>query len=46
MKAYLHFLRTHPAWWLLPIVLYAVGVVWLATQVVQTPENPFAYSVY
>jgi hypothetical protein len=46
MRAYLRFLRRHPAWWLTPIVLYVAALLWLAARVAQTPENPFAYSLY
>jgi len=46
MKAYLQFLRRHPGWWLTPIALYVVAIVWLAAQVARTPENPFAYTLY
>ena len=46
MKSYLLFLRRHPLWWVTPIVLYVAGLLWLASQVAQTPENPFAYTLY
>jgi hypothetical protein len=46
MGEYLRFLRTHPVWWLAPIALYLGILLWLATQLVRTPENPFAYTPY
>ena len=46
MSAYLRFLRRHPGWWLTPIVIYLGILLWLAFRLVQTPENPFAYSLY
>jgi len=46
MGEYLRFLRTHPVWWLAPIALYLGVLLWLAAQLVRTPENPFAYTPY
>jgi hypothetical protein len=46
MRTYLRFLCAHPAWWVTPIVLYAAALWWLAAQLVQTPENPFVYTLY
>ena len=46
MREYLKFLRRHPVWWLAPILLYLGAFLWLAAGVVQTPANPFTYSLY
>lgn len=46
MSDYLRFLRTHPLWWLTPIALYLFALLWVASRLVQTPENPLAYSSY
>lgn len=46
MGDYLRFLRAHPVWWLAPIALYLGTLLWLATRLVRTPENPFAYTLY
>jgi hypothetical protein len=46
MGDYLRFLRGHPLWWLTPIALYLGALLWLAARLVQTPENPFAYTLY
>ena len=43
---YLRFLRSHPVWWLTPIALYLGTLLWVASQLVRTPENPFAYTPY
>jgi len=45
MSDYLRFLRRHPLWWLLPILLYVGAYAWLAHGVVQTPANPFNYTL-
>jgi len=46
MDDYFRFLVRHPLWWIAPIALYVVGLLWLASRLVQTPENPFAYTLY
>jgi len=46
MRTYLQFLRRHPVWWVTPIVLYLVGLLCLASMVIRTPDNPFAYTLY
>jgi|KBSSwiStaDraftv2_1062776.scaffolds.fasta_scaffold160868_3 hypothetical protein len=46
MRTYLHFLRRHPVWWLTPILLYLGALLWLASLVARTPDNPFAYTLY
>ena len=46
VSEYFRFLRAHPVWWLAPIALYLGTLLWLATRLVRTPENPFAYTLY
>jgi hypothetical protein len=46
MRTYLRFLRRHPGWWLPPLLAYVGLVLWLASRVAQTPDNPFAYTLY
>ena len=46
MRTYLYFLRRHPVWWLTPILLYLGALLWLASLVARTPDNPFAYTLY
>lgn len=43
LRAFVSFLRHHPAWWLIPLVSTFVLLSWLAYEVAQRPAVPFTY---